>query len=185
MKPSLHSTLMEFFPTGYFSREQELPARYLGTRYIAWWGDRWAHPTINIWRQLHIIGHHFRKFTGNSLPPTVQPHEGQLAEIGINPTAIIKAIREQIDIHRNWSSAHCIKIIPIASCSTTLTFSLDLILYYWDHRPRHLLVWVGCLPSIPNTVRDYHRICTAILYNFGPGRCSHGCSEHPAFGDKN
>jgi len=40
MKPSPHTTLMEFFPSGYFSRDQELPARYLGCRYIAWWDDR-------------------------------------------------------------------------------------------------------------------------------------------------
>jgi hypothetical protein len=40
MKPSPHTTLMEFFPSGYFSRDQELPARYLGWRYIAWWNDR-------------------------------------------------------------------------------------------------------------------------------------------------
>lgn len=40
MKPSPHTTLMEIFPSGYFSRDQELPARYLGWRYIAWWNDR-------------------------------------------------------------------------------------------------------------------------------------------------
>ena len=40
MKPSPHTTLMEFFPSGYFSRDQELPARHLGARYIAWWNER-------------------------------------------------------------------------------------------------------------------------------------------------
>jgi hypothetical protein len=40
MKPSPHTTLMEFFPSGYFLRDQELPVRYLGWRYIAWWNNR-------------------------------------------------------------------------------------------------------------------------------------------------
>lgn len=40
MKPSPHTILMEFFPTGHFSRDQELPARSLGIRYVAWWNER-------------------------------------------------------------------------------------------------------------------------------------------------
>jgi len=77
MKPSPHTTLMEFFPSGYFSRDQELPARYLGWRYIAWWNDR--------------------KLSGSSLPATAPPQEGKPVEIPINPAAIIKAIREAIN----------------------------------------------------------------------------------------
>lgn len=42
MKPSPHSTIMEFFLPGYFSRDQELPARSLGIQYIAWWNEQYA-----------------------------------------------------------------------------------------------------------------------------------------------
>lgn len=77
MKPSLHTTLMEFFPSGYFSRDQELPARSLGTRYVAWWNEQ--------------------KFVGDALPPTAQPTEEQ-AEIRINPAAILKSIQEEMGI---------------------------------------------------------------------------------------
>jgi len=76
MKPSSHSMLMELFPSGYFSRDQELPARSLGIRYVAWRNEQ--------------------KFTDNDLPPTVQPHEDSAEGISINPAAIVQAIRDEI-----------------------------------------------------------------------------------------
>jgi hypothetical protein len=78
MKPSPHTMLMEFFPSGYFSRDQELPARSLGTRYIAWWNEQ--------------------KFVGDALPLTVQPTEEQAREIPINPAAIVKSIKEELGL---------------------------------------------------------------------------------------
>jgi hypothetical protein len=42
MRPSGHSTLMEFFPSGFFTRDAETAVRSLGIRYIAWWNDQYA-----------------------------------------------------------------------------------------------------------------------------------------------
>jgi hypothetical protein len=40
MKPSPHATLMEFFPTGTFTRDEELVVHSRGINYVAWWHDR-------------------------------------------------------------------------------------------------------------------------------------------------
>ncbi|KAG6864008.1 hypothetical protein C0991_001146, partial [Blastosporella zonata] len=39
MKPSPQPTLMEFFPTGTFARDEELVAESRGVRYVAWWNE--------------------------------------------------------------------------------------------------------------------------------------------------
>lgn len=44
MRPSEHSTLMEFFPSGVFNRDTEISAHSLGVRYIGWWNDQYALP---------------------------------------------------------------------------------------------------------------------------------------------
>jgi len=68
---------MEFFKSGYFSRDRELPARSLATRYIAWWNEQ--------------------KLFGDTLPTHVRPTEGRVEEIPIDPAAIVQAIQEEID----------------------------------------------------------------------------------------
>jgi hypothetical protein len=42
MRPSEHSTLMEFFPSGIFNRDAEISAHSLGVRYMGWWNDQYA-----------------------------------------------------------------------------------------------------------------------------------------------
>jgi len=42
MRPSGHSTLMEFFPSDVFIRDAETAIRSLGIRYIAWWNDQYG-----------------------------------------------------------------------------------------------------------------------------------------------
>jgi hypothetical protein len=46
MRPSGHSTLMEFFPSGVFNRNTEIAAHSLGLRYIGWWNDQYVLPYL-------------------------------------------------------------------------------------------------------------------------------------------
>jgi hypothetical protein len=47
MASSRHATVMEFFPHGAFTREEESVARALGLKYIAWWEDRCVGSTFS------------------------------------------------------------------------------------------------------------------------------------------
>jgi hypothetical protein len=44
MRPSGHSTIMEFFPSGVFYRDTEISATSLGIHYTSWWNDQYALP---------------------------------------------------------------------------------------------------------------------------------------------
>ncbi|KAF8068730.1 hypothetical protein FPV67DRAFT_1087364 [Lyophyllum atratum] len=72
MKPSPQATLMEFFPTDTYARDEELIAHSRGLHYIAWW--------------------HNRKFTSENLPVVVQPPETQ--ELRVDVVAVTKAVRD-------------------------------------------------------------------------------------------
>jgi len=72
MKPSPQATLMEFFPTDTYARDEELVAHSRGLQYIAWW--------------------HNRKFTSENLPAVVQPPETQ--EVRVDVVAVTKAVRD-------------------------------------------------------------------------------------------
>ncbi|KAJ7485271.1 hypothetical protein FB451DRAFT_1082649 [Mycena latifolia] len=74
MQRSPHTTLMEFFPPQRFAREQEIVARSLGMRYIAWWNDR--------------------QFSGEHLPPVSRPDDSEGVPIDVE--AIVKAVREAL-----------------------------------------------------------------------------------------
>ncbi|KAG1748268.1 uncharacterized protein EDB91DRAFT_1047900 [Suillus paluster] len=74
MRPSGHSTLMEFFPLDVFTRDAETSVRSLGIHYIAWWNDR--------------------QFQSGSLP-AVAPG-GDYDEVLIDAAAVVQAIQEVI-----------------------------------------------------------------------------------------
>ncbi|KAJ7100210.1 hypothetical protein B0H15DRAFT_1018464 [Mycena belliarum] len=73
MQRSRHTTLMEFFPPQRFAHDQEIVARSLGMRYIAWWNDR--------------------QFSGD-LPPVSRPNDNEGVPIDVD--AIIEAVREAL-----------------------------------------------------------------------------------------
>jgi hypothetical protein len=75
MRPSGHSTLMEFFPSGFFTRDAETAVRSLGIRYIAWWNDR--------------------RFETDSLPPAV-PGNDLVEEVQIDPASVVHAILDMV-----------------------------------------------------------------------------------------
>lgn len=73
MRPSGHSTLMEFFPSDVFTRDAETSVRSLGISYIAWWNDR--------------------QFESNSLPPVARGGD-HAEEVLIDTAAVVRAIRK-------------------------------------------------------------------------------------------
>lgn len=75
MRPSGHSTVMEFFPENVFTRDAETAVRSLGIHYMAWWNDR--------------------RFESDSLPP-VAPGSDLAQAVLIDPTAIVHAILEVV-----------------------------------------------------------------------------------------
>ncbi|THH13806.1 hypothetical protein EW146_g6452 [Bondarzewia mesenterica] len=74
MKSSPQTTLMEFFPSGSFTRDWEIVMHSMGTRYIAWQGDQ--------------------KFTSQSLPLISRPSGAQ--EVRIDAKAVVRAIKEEL-----------------------------------------------------------------------------------------
>ncbi|KAG5650906.1 hypothetical protein H0H81_010580 [Sphagnurus paluster] len=74
MKTSPQATLMEFFPTDTFARDEALVAQARGMRYFMWW--------------------HSRKFSSDDLPLVVQPPE--TAEISIDVSMVVKAVRDAL-----------------------------------------------------------------------------------------
>ncbi|KAF7351266.1 hypothetical protein MSAN_01558100 [Mycena sanguinolenta] len=74
MQRTPHATLMEFFPPQTFAQEQELVAKSVGIRYIAWWNDR--------------------QFSGDKLPSISYPHQGD--PVPIDVSAVIAAIQQTL-----------------------------------------------------------------------------------------
>ncbi|KAJ8589367.1 hypothetical protein M405DRAFT_738703 [Rhizopogon salebrosus TDB-379] len=75
MRPSGHSTLMEFFPSGVFNRNTEIAAHSLGLRYIGWWNDQ--------------------QFLSNNLPPVTSGSD-DAEELLIDATAVVQAIQQLV-----------------------------------------------------------------------------------------
>ncbi|KAM6503476.1 hypothetical protein JOM56_000419 [Amanita muscaria] len=73
MKRSPESTLMELFPDATFVRDRELAARSIGLQYIALAGDR--------------------KYTSDTLPPTLPPNTASSLVVNIDAEAIIGAVQ--------------------------------------------------------------------------------------------
>ncbi|KAJ6595851.1 hypothetical protein DFH09DRAFT_974054 [Mycena vulgaris] len=74
MQRSPHTTLMEFFPPQKFAHDQEVVARSLGIRYIAWWNDR--------------------QMSGDDLPAVSQPTNDEVVPIDVS--AIIQGVRQAL-----------------------------------------------------------------------------------------
>ncbi|KAJ7683011.1 hypothetical protein B0H17DRAFT_1014582 [Mycena rosella] len=74
MQRTPHTTLMEFFPPEKFTRDQEIVARSLGMRYIAWWNDR--------------------QISGSDLPRVSRPNDNEAVPIDVS--AIVKAVRQAL-----------------------------------------------------------------------------------------
>jgi len=72
MRPTPKSTVMEFFPSDKYARDQEFAARSLGLQYTAWWGSR--------------------SFTKDY--PTVAPPGSE--NVQIDALAIVRAIHEAL-----------------------------------------------------------------------------------------
>jgi len=91
MKPSEHSTVMEFFPSGVFTRDTEISSHSLGIRYIGWWNDQCALPLYVFSSQCaHLI---FRQFQRDNLPPVTSGNDHD-EELLIDATAVVQAIRQ-------------------------------------------------------------------------------------------
>jgi len=76
MKHSPHSTVMEFWPAGAFTRDVELPTTSTGLNYVAWWLDK--------------------KHTDSSLPPIIHPADATAfrQNVLVDARAIVQSIRE-------------------------------------------------------------------------------------------
>ncbi|KAJ7081682.1 hypothetical protein C8R43DRAFT_1052552 [Mycena crocata] len=74
MQRTPHTTLMEFFPPQSFAQDQEIVARSLGIRYVAWWNER--------------------QLSGGDLPSVSRPNDGQAVPIDVS--AIINAVRQTL-----------------------------------------------------------------------------------------
>ncbi|KAJ7687783.1 hypothetical protein B0H14DRAFT_2487631 [Mycena olivaceomarginata] len=72
MQRTPHTTLMEFFPPQTFAHNQELVAKAVGIRYIAWWNER--------------------QLSGDTLPPVSSPNGGEAVPIDVS--AVIGTIRQ-------------------------------------------------------------------------------------------
>src|SRR6267154_6290587 len=93
LRPSGHSTVMEFFPSGVFTREAEMSVRSLGIHYIAWWNHQYVPPFyISCSRMLHLF---CRQFEGDSLPPVVSGGNHPQKPL-IDATAVIQAIQKVV-----------------------------------------------------------------------------------------
>ncbi|KAG6831202.1 hypothetical protein H0H87_005918 [Tephrocybe sp. NHM501043] len=74
MKPSPQTTLLEFFPTDTFGRDEELVAQSRGIQYLAWRNDR--------------------IFASDNLPVIMPPTGTQEARVDV--AAVIKTIRDTL-----------------------------------------------------------------------------------------
>ncbi|KAG6873671.1 hypothetical protein C0995_012605 [Termitomyces sp. Mi166 len=74
MKPSPKTTLIEFFPSGTFARDQEIVARSRDIHYVAWRNDR--------------------RFTSGNLPAVDQPLNRQEASVDV--MALTRTVREAL-----------------------------------------------------------------------------------------
>ncbi|KAF9239881.1 hypothetical protein BU15DRAFT_87881 [Melanogaster broomeanus] len=73
MVPSSHSSLMEIFPEGIFTRDAEISMTALGISYFAWWKAQ--------------------QHGNNDLPPVIPPTESQNNDISIDASALVNAVR--------------------------------------------------------------------------------------------
>ncbi|KDQ58697.1 hypothetical protein JAAARDRAFT_128853 [Jaapia argillacea MUCL 33604] len=77
MRPSQRATIMEFFPSGTYIRDRQIPARSLGIKYMAWWNNV--------------------KMSDESLPAVFPPPaDGTNEEIPLDAKAVVQAIREEL-----------------------------------------------------------------------------------------
>ncbi|KAF7316212.1 hypothetical protein MIND_00139600 [Mycena indigotica] len=89
MQRNPHTTLMEFFPPQTFALEQQLVAKSLGMRYVAWWKERRVLVFYNVSFCLTPI---HRRLSQDELPSVSRPTDGQAVPIDVSE--IVKAIRE-------------------------------------------------------------------------------------------
>ncbi|KAF7319035.1 hypothetical protein HMN09_00239700 [Mycena chlorophos] len=74
MQRNPQTTLMEFFPPQTFALDQQVVAKSLGIRYVAWWNDR--------------------KLSQDELPAVIRPDESE--GVPIDVPSVVRAIRETL-----------------------------------------------------------------------------------------
>ena len=96
MKRQPQTTLMEFFPSGVFTRDWELVIRSMGIRYIAWQGEQYVfiHPASPSIHDLTCFVFRCRKYTGESLPSVSRPSGPQ--EVHIDAAVVVRAVKEEL-----------------------------------------------------------------------------------------